>query len=272
MCGLAGFIGNSTNKNLSFEILTYLFLNSQIRGIDACGFYGHNQNQVFFHKQKGKAENLVNSNTWKDLKNLNLDLMLLHTRRTSSNSGTSENNINNHPFVLNNSALIHNGIINNYDYNKLNEFIKTSSFCDSEILLNFLSEADSANYLFKRLDKIRELLFFIRNSEFAFCLSDKLENFCSLWIVRNDKRPLFLIDCKQDLNQYFFVSTIEIWQDSIIKIKNINKLLTNYSIIEMPEFSIINIYFKDNNLKEICFNYNTYDFDEKELLIQSESI
>lgn len=267
MCGLAGSIGNSNNQNLSFDILTYLFLNSQVRGIDACGFHGHNKNQNFFHKQKGKAENLINSNTWKDLKNSNLDLILLHTRRTSSNSGSSENNINNHPFVLNNSALIHNGVISNHDYDKLKQFTETFSCCDSEILLNYLSDTDLDNYIFKRLEKIRELLFFIRNSEFAFCLSDKLKDISSLWLVRNDKRPLYLIDCKQDLNQYFFVSTIEIWQDSILKIKNINKLLPSYSIIEIPEYSIINIYFQDNNLKEICFNYNTYDFDEKHLLI-----
>jgi len=74
---------------------------------------------------------------------------------------------------------------------------------------------------------------------------------------------LFLINCKEDLNQYFFLSTIEIWQDSIEKIKNINKLLPNYSILEIPNYSILNICFENNKFKEIFFNYNTFDFEEK---------
>jgi len=264
MCGLAGFIGKSNNQDLSFKIITNLFLNSQIRGIDACGFFACANNEIYYHKQKGKSQNLVESKTWKDLYFLELDLMLVHTRKTSSNSGSSENNINNHPFVLNNSALIHNGII--HDYYKLKEFVSTNSNCDSEILLNYLSEY-TEDYFLDRLEKIKELLFFIRNSEFAFCLADKINNSKSLWMVRNDKRTLYLINCKKDLNQYFFVSTIEIWQDSISHIKNINKFLPNYSIIELPDFSVVNIYFENNQFKENYFNYNTFDFEEKKLLI-----
>lgn len=260
MCGLAGFIGTSKNKDLSFKLITSIFLNSQVRGIDACGFYASANENTFFHKQKGKASSLIESNIWNDLKLQDLDLLLAHTRRTSLNSGSSEFNINNHPFVLDNSALIHNGVI--HDYEKIKEFIETASTCDSEVLLNFISNYTD-NYFLDRLEKIKELLFFIRNSEFAFCLSDKLKNSKNIWLVKNDKRPLFLINCKEDLNQYFFVSTIEIWQDSIEKIKNINKLLPNYSILEIPNYSIVNICFENNKFKEICFNYNTFDFEEK---------
>lgn len=264
MCGLAGFIGESKDKSLSFDIATSLFSFSQTRGIDACGFYACDYDDVFYHKQKGKADNLIKSNTWQDLRDKDLNLILMHTRKTSFNSGSSENNINNHPFVINNSALIHNGVV--HDYNEINEFINTISNCDSEILLNYVSDF-TENYFNDRLKKIRELLFFIKNSEFAFCLADNLKPDKSLWMVRNDKRPLFLIDCKNDLNQYFFVSTIEIWQDSISKIKNINKILPNYKIIEVPDYSIINIYLKNNIITEICFNYNIFDFEEKLLLI-----
>lgn len=264
MCGLAGFIGQSKNKDLSFEIATFLFSLSQARGIDACGFYATNQKECFYHKQKGKSDNLIKTQIWNNLKEKELDLILLHTRKTSSNSGSSENNINNHPFVIENSALIHNGII--HDYEKLNEFINTFSNCDSEILLNYLSNY-TENYFIDRLEKIKELLFFIKNSEFAFCLADKINEDKSLWIIRNDKRPLFLIDCKEDLNQYFFISTIEIWQDAISKIKNINKLLPNYNIIEVPDYSIINIYLKNNIIREMSFNYNIFDFEEKLLSI-----
>jgi len=66
MCGLAGFIGESKDKNLSFDIATSLFSFSQTRGIDACGFYACDYDDVFYHKQKGKADNLIKSNTWQD--------------------------------------------------------------------------------------------------------------------------------------------------------------------------------------------------------------
>jgi len=153
MCGLAGFIGESKDKNLSFDIATSLFSFSQTRGIDACGFYACDYDDVFYHKQKGKADNLIKSNTWQDLRDKDLNLILMHTRKTSFNSGSSENNINNHPFVINNSALIHNGVV--HDYNEINEFINTISNCDSEILLNYVSDF-TENYFNDRLKKIRD--------------------------------------------------------------------------------------------------------------------
>lgn len=269
MCGISGFIGTSSNKSLSFELLSNLFNNLQTRGIDASGYYAcSNNNEVYHHKQKGKSSEIINSKEWKDLKDLNLNLFLLHTRRTSSNSGSSDNNINNHPFVNQDKtiALIHNGIINSNDFKKLKSFLNVSSDCDSEILLSFLLENkfENEDYFYKRLERVNELLFFIKNSEYAFAFSDLLKDKISLWLVKNDKRPLYIIDLKESLNQYFFVSTIEIWQNSISNIKNINKLLGNYNIINIPEFSIVNLTYENSFFNKIGFRFNNYEFKEKE--------
>jgi len=107
-------------------------------------------------------------------------------------------------------------------------------------------------------------LFFIKNSEYAFVFSDLLKDKVSLWLVKNDKRPLYIIDLKESLNQYFFVSTIEIWQNSISNIKNINKLLGNYNIINIPEFSIVNLTYENSFFNKIGFRFNNYEFKEKE--------
>ena len=259
MCGLAGFIGESKDKKLSFDLISSLFFYSQIRGIDACGFYANEKENIFYHKQKGKSNNLIQSDIWKNLKDKDLDLMLVHTRKTSSNSGSSENNINNHPFLLGDSALIHNGIIEKNDFNKLLNYVKIDSDCDSEIIIKFMNCFSSENYFDNRLSKLQELLFFIRNSEFAFCLTDKNKESKNLWLVKNDKRPLFLINLKESLNQYFFCSTLEIWQESISNIKN----LKGYNIYKIPDFSIININYFNNNFKEYYFNYDVFDFEEK---------
>lgn len=267
MCGISGFIGNSNNKDLSFQILTNLFSNLEIRGIDASGYYAHSSNQIYYHKQKGKSSNIIESEKWQLLKDLSFDLFLLHTRRTSSNSGSSDNNENNHPFVSqdNNKALIHNGIINEYEFNKLKSFLEINSECDSEILLRFLLKESSSE---KRLEILNDLLFFIKNSEYAFAFSELIENKINLWLVKNDKRPLYIIDLKNSLNQYFFVSTIEIWQDSINSIKNISKLLGDYHIIKMPDFSIVNLNYENSFLNKIGFYFNNYEFKEKEFSYQ----
>ena len=267
MCGISGFIGSSNNKELSFKILTNLFNNLEIRGTDASGYYACSNNEIYYHKQKGKSSNIIVSENWQSLKDLNFDLFLLHTRRTSSNSGPSDNNENNHPFVSQDKskALIHNGIINNYEFNKLKLFLEINSECDSEILLRFLLKENCG---YKRLESLNELLFFIKNSEYAFAFSELFENKISLWLARNDKRPLYVIDLKNSLNQYFFVSTIEIWQDSINSIKNINKLIGDYHIIKMPEFSIVNLNYENSSLNKAGFYFNNYEFKEKEFFYQ----
>ena len=269
MCGISGFIGNSNNKSLSFELLSNLFNNLQTRGKDASGYYAcSNNNEIYYHKQKGESSEIINSKEWHNLQDLNFNLFLLHTRRTSSNSGSSDNNEYNHPFVAKDksTALVHNGIINDKDFKKLKSFLSVSSDCDSEILLSFLlkKEFENEEYFYKRLERLNELLFFIKNSEYAFAFSDLLKNKISLWLVKNDKRPLYVIDLKESLNQYFFVSTIEIWQDSISSIKNINKLLGNYNIINMPEFSILNLTYENSFFNKNGFAFNNYEFKEKE--------
>ena len=60
----------------------------------------------------------------------------LHTRLATSPKGL----INNHPFVLNNTSLIHNGMIQNYA-----EIGLEQSTCDSEAILNVYEKYDLAN-------------------------------------------------------------------------------------------------------------------------------
>lgn len=267
MCGISGFIGSSKNIDISFNILTNLFNNLQQRGVDASGYYACSDNNIYYYKQKGCSKEIIDSPQWKDFKNLDFNAFILHTRRTSFNSGSSDNNENNHPFVTEDklTALIHNGIIDKNDYNKLKSFLETKTECDSEILLRFLCRKifDDKNYFSSRINSINELLFFIKNSEYAFAFVDLINNIPNLWLVKNDKRPLFLIDLTKSLNQYFFVSTIEIWQDSISNIKNINKTIGNYNIIKLPNFSIINISYNNLEFNKSGFYFNNYDFKEK---------
>ena len=257
MCGLAGFVGKSKNLNLSFDIFENIFVSLEERGTDASGFYGSlsNTDEFVTYKNNCVASNLIKDNIWKSLKNHDLDLLLIHTRKTSSNSGHSSNNENNHPFIGKNtkSALVHNGII--HEYHKLKSQYEVFSNCDSEILLRILDfPFDFLDYKNSRLKQIRGLLGLIKNSEFTFLLSDIIEKKKSIWAIKNELRPLFLIDATEYLNQYIFVSTIDIWQNTvdILKDKNLKKCKAYF----LENNFIINIIYENNNFDIRFFSYN----------------
>ena len=267
MCGLASFIGKSKNQSLSFDLFQNLFVLLEERGTDASGFYGsiNNSNEFVTNKKNCPASSFVKDDSWKSLKNYDLDLLLIHTRKTSSNSGSSSDNENNHPFLALNtkSALVHNGII--HEYQRLKKQYHCFTNCDSEILLRILDfPFEEKNYLNHRKEQIKGLLGLIKNSEFTFLLADVLSDKKSLWAVKNEFRPLFLIDAKEYLNQYVFVSTIDIWQNAIDKTKDSN--LKKCKVYFLENNFIINILYHQNDFSLKFFSYNWENYQDFNLI------
>jgi glucosamine--fructose-6-phosphate aminotransferase (isomerizing) len=267
MCGLASFIGKSNNQNLSFDLFQKLFVLLEERGADASGYYCciNNSNEFFTDKKSCTASNFIKNDTWKCLKNYDLDLLLIHTRKTSFNSGSPSDNENNHPFLALNtkSALVHNGII--HEYQKLKKQYHCFTECDSEILMRILDcNFEEENYLDFRKKQIKGLLGLIKNSEFTFLLADILSDKKSLWAVKNEHRPLFLIDAKEYLNQYIFVSTVDIWQNAIDKIKDIN--LNKCKVYFLENNFIINILYYQNDFRLKFFSYNWENYQDFNLI------
>lgn len=267
MCGLASFIGKSNNYSLSADLFKNLFVFLEERGTDASGFYGVSPLfDTHYYKQAGKSSDLIKTDKWKKVENNDLDLLMIHTRKTSSNSGSSSDNENNHPFVgkNNKSALVHNGII--HEYKKLKNYYATFSKCDSEILLRILDiDFDYSNYRNNRLDQIKGLLGLIKNSEYTFLLSDIFENKKSLWAVKNEQRPLVMIDAREELNQIIFVSTIEIWQNALDNVKN--KYLKNCKAYFLENNYIINVIKDENGFLDLkFFSYNWKNYQEFNLI------
>lgn len=267
MCGLASFIGKSNNYSLSVDLFKNLFVLLEERGTDASGFYGVSPMlETYYHKQAGKSSDLIKTDKWKQVESNELDLLMIHTRKASLNSGSSLDNENNHPFIGNNnkSALVHNGVI--HEYNKLKSHYETFSKCDSEILLRILDiDFDCVDYRNKRFDQIKGLLGLIKNSEYAFLLSDVFENKKSLWAIKNEQRSLVMIDAREELNQIIFVSTIDIWQNAL---DNVNgKNLRNCKAYFLENNYIINI-IKDENgtLDSKFFSYNWKNYQEYNLI------
>lgn len=246
MCGIAGFVGNSTNPELTFELSTNLFKYLQIRGMDAAGYWGTTANGISYHKEPTTSAKLVKKSKWLQLKSYNLDMLLMHARKTSSNSGSAKANENNHPFIGSDglSALIHNGVITDEEYNYAKNNYTLETACDSESLLKAFESLDPylpincPETLFPEMFNfggLRQLWSIFKESDMAVAIGETDSNSSrNLWLFRNSGRPLWVIDTRKVLGQIFFCSTSEIWAQAT---KSLN-VLANINLIKLPSNEI----------------------------------
>lgn len=238
MCGLAGFIGFSKKPFFSNLLISKLFEKSEKRGIDAAGFWATQTGEkgnVFYYKEPIKSSLFIKNYQWHEVLNYNIDLILVHARGASKGVGSPEFNENNHPFVNKDKtiALAHNGRIEDKEYYPLKKRFKTTSNCDSEILLRIYEANKSINDIFN----------LIQEGHMAVVIGERFVNKRVLWLFRNEYRPLWVVDVKDDLNQIFFVSEPSIWFESIEECKFRPK---NQKLVEVPTEEIWRI---QNNLE-----------------------
>lgn len=252
MCGIAGFIGRSKNNKLSFELLSELFERLDSRGIDASGYWlaeSGDNGSVYTHKQPGRSSEFVNSDIWKSNKNVEVNLALVHARGASRGSGNPLVNKNNHPFLSekSNIALIHNGRIDEYD--SLKKKYHVNSQCDSEILLRIFEQAKhqySEKFLNEyigilpereRMAGIKDIFSYVTQGHMAVAIGEwKNNNGRNLWLFRNEHRPLWIADARNNLGQIFFFSDPLIWKSAVNVIGD--KSIINSKIIEVIDHEI----------------------------------
>jgi len=250
MCGIAGFIGESKNANISFELTTKLFSKSEIRGTDAAGFWGTESGEkgdVFYHKEPIKSSSFIKHDLWKQAGRHKIDLMLTHARGASKGVGIPHDNINNHPFVSSDKslALIHNGRIEDYEYNTLKEKYEVLSNCDSEILLRILEAGEDYQEEqllglgnlenLHRMAGIKDIYSLINDGHMAVAVGERQgDGSRLLWLFRNRHRPLWVSDMRETLGQIFFVSEPNIWEDSVSEMKS-SRFFRKQKLIEIPE-------------------------------------
>ena len=126
MCGIVGYIGNQK----AHPILIKGLLNLEYRGYDSAGIAVIDNGNICVKKDKGRVENLLNIEGINDLKGT---IGIAHTRWATHGKPSKENS---HPHSDNskNFAVVHNGIIENY--NELREFLKNKGY-------NFISQTDT---------------------------------------------------------------------------------------------------------------------------------
>lgn len=126
MCGIVGYIGDKK----ATPILMNGLLSLEYRGYDSAGIAVIENNKIKVIKDKGRVSNL---NLISEFNNLNSTIGIAHTRWATHGKPSKENS---HPHMDNSGkfAVVHNGIIENY--NELRKFLINKGY-------TFLSETDT---------------------------------------------------------------------------------------------------------------------------------
>ena len=179
MCGIIGIVNKSSCIKEIINGLSKL----EYRGYDSSGIATINNNRIQYRKTKGKLDNL--KKTIK-LNPIDGNIGIGHTRWATHGQPS---NVNAHPFVKKNCALVHNGIIENYvDIKRSLENHKTNykSKTDTEIvaeLMNYLiseklSPIEAIKEVVSRIKGNYAMAFIVKNST-NYMLEKCLENFGS---------------------------------------------------------------------------------------------
>ena len=138
MCGIVGYIG----KNRANEILINGLLKLEYRGYDSAGIAVIEDKGIVCKKDIGRVSNLYNLEGINDLKST---IGIAHTRWATHGKPSQ---VNAHPHLdsSNTFAVVHNGIIENYNELReelINKGYKFYSQTDSEVIPNLV------NYYYK---------------------------------------------------------------------------------------------------------------------------
>jgi len=130
MCGIVGYIGKNNTKKILLDGLAEL----EYRGYDSAGIAILSENDFSFFKAVGKLKNLVEKT--ENYKSEINSIGIGHTRWATHGKPTE---LNAHPHIGENSYLVHNGIIENYQKLKkvlIDEGFEFISQTDTEVIIH----------------------------------------------------------------------------------------------------------------------------------------
>ncbi|MDD3720979.1 MAG: glutamine--fructose-6-phosphate transaminase (isomerizing) [Lutibacter sp.] len=140
MCGIAGYLG----FRKAYPIVINGLQRLEYRGYDSAGVVLLDGSEMSLYKTKGKVSDLKKI---MKQKNVEGNLALGHTRWATHGAPNDENS---HPHLSNsgNLAIVHNGIIENYDTIKKELITRGYTFksdTDTEVLINLIEEIKIKN-------------------------------------------------------------------------------------------------------------------------------
>jgi glucosamine--fructose-6-phosphate aminotransferase (isomerizing) len=166
MCGIVGYIGYREAYPIVIKGLKRL----EYRGYDSAGIMLYDGNNLKVSKTKGKVSDLEEKS--KDIASTKATIGMGHTRWATHGV---PNDVNSHPHLSNSGklAIIHNGIIENYEPLK-KELIKRGysfkSDTDTEVLVNLIEEVQKKENL--KLGKAVQIALNQVVGAYAICVFD----------------------------------------------------------------------------------------------------
>lgn len=141
MCGIIGYVGNKRANNILIDGLLAL----EYRGYDSAGIATLENNEIKIMKDKGRVKNILDLDGYDKLEGT---YGIAHTRWATHGKPSKENS---HPHFDNSNtfAVVHNGIIENY--NELRTFLTENGYTfysqtDTEVIPNLI------HYYFEKLN------------------------------------------------------------------------------------------------------------------------
>lgn len=180
MCGIVGYIGN----NDSIEILLNGLEKLEYRGYDSAGIAVKNENGICVFKEKGRIadlRNIVDENVF-------ANIGIGHTR-WATHGVPSRGNSHPHQSASSRFTLVHNGVIENYDFLK-REYLADVPFdseTDTEVIVQMVELF--VNQGLEVSDAFRKTLALLKGS-YAIALLDEQDNE-TIYVAKN-KSPLLV--------------------------------------------------------------------------------
>jgi len=194
MCGIVGYIGNKSAKDVILKGLKRL----EYRGYDSAGISTMNVDTIEISKIKGNVTDLITSIS----DNTHQGGMGIGHTRWATHGEPSLTNAHPHTDKSGKFTLVHNGIIENYKI--LNEFLKDNNIIcqtntDTEVLVQFIG------YLYKKeqLDFVEIVRLALKEVVGAYGIVVMCEDFPETIIAARFGSPLLLGIGK---NEYFVAS------------------------------------------------------------------
>lgn len=246
MCGIIGYIGH---KKASTILLNGL-LRLEYRGYDSAGISTVEKNGLSIMKDKGRVKNLYNLDGIDDLTGT---IGIAHTRWATHGKPSKENA---HPHLDNSDsfAVVHNGIIENY--NELKKFLADNGYTfrsqtDSELipnLIHYYYSKDEQNDNQKVLRAVQKTCMDLKGSFALQVISKFMPD--NMIVIRKDS-PLVI--GKGDGENY--VSS---------DIPTILSYTKDFYLLNDYEFAVLsrdNVEFYDINLNKIVKPIKSIDWD-----------
>lgn len=247
MCGIVGYIGKNSVKDILLDGLSEL----EYRGYDSAGIAVLQNSNFSIYKAVGKLENLKNKT--KEFHPKGFSIGIGHTRWATHGKPTE---LNAHPHIGENSYVVHNGIIENYQELKQRlsaEGVHFLSQTDTEVIVHLfeshlkrlqspleaframLNELHGAYAILLITKSAPDTIFFAKNgSPMLIGLGEDEKHFASsdTPLIGLCKDVIYLYDGE---NGYLTSDAIEVFNKSYEKITPVHKALPTSKLSAQKE-------------------------------------